>query len=426
MGFLTRRRFLGGLGLGSLSLVALSVTGVATLSGCAGAQLDLVRADISREPIAELDPDVVRAISNFTATMINWRDQSNLICSPLSVLIALAMTRNGAAGSTATEMDAALELPAPEQLNPALNTIIQTLESRSGKRSRTSGKTSTVVLSLAQQLWGQQGMTWKPEFLAPLARFYGTGIAELDLTDPGGAARQVNNWVDHQTDGKITEIVDAQVLAGVLLVLANAMHLKAAWLEDFSRVGPGDFRSTGKTTSVEMMHASAGVTGYQGSGFVAVGVPYIGNELGMAVLLPDPGQEQTMINTLTAGGLADALAGLADRSVELTMPLFTIESSLDLQPRLKSLGMQTAFTPAADFSQMTAETALMISNVLHTAVIAVDEKGTEAAAATVVTMVPTSGRADKPLVVVCDRPFAYTIYDRTLRVPIMAGWVQQP
>lgn len=409
-----------------MGAAALAISSSGLLSGCSGSP-DLMTADVARRPVTDLDASTQRMLNAFTATLLGRQDLSgNVISSPFSVAVVMAMVRNGAAGHTAAQMDAALGFGELDELNAGINTVLQTLESRSGERTRTNGKKGEVSLSLAQQVWGHTSITWEEGFLGELAQWYGAGVAPIDFTQSEQARTTINTWVADHTEDKITDIVPAgAITVDTRLALANALYLKAAWDDDFARLGPRPFRTKTGKVGAEMMFRSAELPVHRGTGWTAVSVPYIGSELGMALFQSGAGAESEMMAGLADGDLFKALNGLTPEPVNLTMPRFTARSMLSLKDQLSELGMPVAFTNAADFTLMTRQERLRISDVFHQGWIAVDEKGTEAAAATVAVMRDTSGPLD-PLTMNLDRPFAFVIHDYELAVPVLAGWVADP
>lgn len=395
----------------------LGATSVMPLSACS-TDPDLVRADIAREPAGDPDPEVARAICDFTATMLGW-GEGNLVCSPLSLYIALGMLRQGARGDTAAELDDVLGVSV-DRLDAGLNTILQLLAQRSGRRRRSDGEKAKVTLSLAQQVWCQPGYPFEQPFLEALARWFGAGVAETDFQRPAAAAKEINRWVAKQTDDAIEELVDADFLAQALLVLTNAVHLKAPWDEDFTE---REAQSFDGGDEVAMMGRTMTAPAWTDDDLSAVLVPYAGDELAMLVVLPTEGVELQ----LGAGRLHEILDGAGPGTVELTLPPFEFESTLDLEQDLQRAGLKAMFSDAADLSAITTAEPLQVKRVRQVARIAVDEKGTEASAATAVAVGPTGAPAPaEPVVMVCDRPFLFAIVDLQTRVPVFGGWVRQP
>ena len=286
------------------------------------------------------------------------------------------------------------------QLNSGLNALQHHLDGRAGVRRRADGTTGVISLDTANSLWAQAGTRWQDEFLHALARSYGAGVRLVDYVADAEAARlEINSWTAHRTHDRISELVPPEALSELTrLVLVNAIYLKAPWEEPFEPVlsRPAPFtRADGSTTSALMMHGSLRSAGFSsGPGWRAVDLPYAGSQLAMAIVLPDEGNLVTYERALDGAALARLLTRFRPARVSLDLPRWTFRTQSSLTAVLAKLGMPTAFTPSADFTGMTTQAPLMISDVLHEAFIAVDEAGTEAAAATAVEMEVSSAQPE--------------------------------
>jgi len=350
-------------------------------------------------------------------------EPGNLFYSPYSLSAALAMTYAGAAGDTAAQMAATLHytLP-PDRLHPAFNALDLAL-------TAPPATTATFTLKIANSIWGQADYTFQPAFLDTLALNYGAGLRLVDFMDP--AAREqsrlaINRWVSDQTAQKIPELFKPDVLnQATRLVLANALYFQGLWATPFYPGSPqGQFTLTsGEAVSVTMMGRRAQTPYVEGADYQAVSLAYQGDRAEMLVLLPAAGSFESFEAGLTAERLAEIIAALAATDVKLYLPRFDFGSELNLADTLSALGMPDAFDwRRADFSGMTGEPNLHISNVVHQALVAVDELGTEAAAATGITMEIVS----MPMVVSADRPFIFVIWDRPTNTILFMGRVVDP
>jgi serine protease inhibitor len=358
----------------------------------------------------------------------------NLVCSPYSVAVALAMTRNGARGRTADEMDRVLHSAGPERLNAGMNALVQRLEDRAGTYRRLTGEESELVLDAANSLWGQRDIRWEQPFLDALARHYGAGMRLVDYrADPEQAAGLINAWTSQATRDRIPQLVPPGVLdAMTRLVLVNAIFFKAAWLEPFEKglTRPRPFStSDGSSVEVDMMSEDLHRAAFaSGEGWRAARLPYVGGELALAVVVPEPGTSLgDLESSLDGPGLDRLLTGFQPMPVlRVQMPRWTFRVQARLNDHLSALGMPTAFGPHADLAGMTTQERLYISHVLHEAYIAVDEAGTEAAAATAVVARALSGLREPPVAVVADRPFLFALFDIATATPIFVGRVSDP
>ena len=400
-------------------------------SGSTDGDVALARADVPRASAAPADAAAAgTAISAFGLDLYRAmaNGQTNVVLSPTSIALALAMARAGARGQTATEMDAVMHGLASDDSAAWLNALDQALATRSGTFKDDSGQDLAVALRIANAPFAQKDMPLEKAYLEALASRYGAGMRLVDYVTATEAARkQINAWVDDQTERRIPELLVPGVLTpDSRLTLVNAIYLKAPWQTAFSAEAtkPGAFtRADGTTVEVSMMQTGAVMRYAAGAGWRAVEIPYIGNSLAMTVIVPD--DLATFEQALTAGQLASIAGGLAETQVSLTFPKFSIETKAQLADVLAALGMPSAFDERADFSGITAAEKLQISDVIHQANIDVDEKGTEAAAATAVVMRATSMPAE-PVTVRVDRPFLFALRDVPSGAILFLGRVADP
>jgi serpin B len=397
-----------------------------------GGGLQLVRSDTGRtagDPGAI--PGVVAALQRFAGDVYGALPANgNLVLSPYSIAVALGMTLTGAGGSTAAEMREVLG--AGDRFHAGLNALTSYVEGLAGRQERADGSTADVALAAANQLFGQDGVGWEPAFLDLLAEQYGAGMRTVDFVTAAEDARGlVNTWVEEQTHDRIRELIPAGLLdAMTRLVLVNAIYLKAPWEAPFEKrlTTTAPFhRADGTSVDVAMMSAAPlGSSLTSGDGWQAARLTYAGSRLAMTVVLPDEGRHPDVERFVAEGGLADVLAGGTATQLDLRLPRWTSRTSAALKEALFALGMPTAFDPvAADFRPMTEEDLdLSLAAVLHQGFIAVDEDGTEAAAATAVVARLTSAPVTRPFHV--DRPFLYVIHDVEHGTPLFLGRVLDP
>jgi serpin B len=357
----------------------------------------------------------------------------NLVISPYSISIALAMTYAGARGVTAEEMAEVLHLALPsDRLHATFNALDQTIAARSRDfPARNEDEEDTrVELNVVNQLWAQQGYGFLPEFLDLLAADYGAGLRLVDFTKDYEVARlAINDWVAEATKDRIKDLLPAGSLNELTrLVLTNAVYLKAPWDIPFEESLTTDdaFRlPDGSTITVPFMRQSETLGYAEAEAWQAVELPYKGNELSMVIMLPDDLDLGALIGRLDATSLEQMLATLAPETVNMSLPKFEARSELSLGDALRALGMQIPFTDDADFSGMTGDRDLAVDSVIHNGFVSVDEEGTEAAAATAVVMRATSAPTDVKEFR-ADRPFIWMIRDVETGTVLFLGQVVDP
>jgi len=341
-------------------------------------------------------------------------EEGNLFYSPHSISVALAMTYAGARSETAQQMADTLQfLLEQERLHPAFNWLDAELASR-GEGAQ--GKDDEGFrLNIVNAIWGQKDYEFLSDFLDVLAENYGAGLRILDfINETEGSRLAINEWVSDQTEGRIKDLIPQGAIDALTrLVLTNAIYFNAAWEdtfdEDMTADGPFYLIDGGQVT-VPMMQQTESFGYTEGEEYQAVELLYDGGELSMLILLPVPGDFEVFEEGLQADKVSDIIGGLQPTGVTLKMPKFEFDSEFSLNDTLAEMGMPIAFSGDADFSGMTGNRVLFISDVIHKAFVAVDEAGTEAAAATAVIM-PGSGPPEPAVEVTIDRPFIFLIRD---------------
>jgi serpin B len=340
----------------------------------------------------------------------------NLIYSPASIGIALAMTREGATADTAKEMDAVLGT----SIGADAKALMIGLKATNGPE-----------IVIANRLYGDAKLTWVKSFVDITRTGYGAPIESVDFRkDAEGARTKINKWVEEQTKNRIKDLLAPRTLDETTrLVLVNAIYLKAQWMMPFREANTKAVPfavAGGAKVKAPTMHGT--IEGHNGTyaGARLVDIPYANNpRLSMLIAVPERGKLDAIEATYTKEGLAGFMKNLSPAGIELALPKFKIESSLDLNDALAKLGMARAFArDKAEFEGITKDERLFISKVIHKAFVEVDEKGTEAAAATAVA-VATGGAARKYVPFKVDRSFAFFIHDAAGTV-LFAGRVTDP
>ena len=355
------------------------------------------------------------------------RAEGNLFFSPYSISSALSMTYAGARGTTEAQMAAVLRsLPQAEQ-HPAMNALdLSLLPDEPGDG------VEAFELRIANALWGQRGYGFLQGFLDVLAANYGAGLHLLDFaTAPEPSRLTINDWVAEQTRDKILNLLaPGTITTDTVLVLTNAIYFLGKWAVPFraESTSPGPFYLLDCTeVTVPRMRQRSHHSYGRGEGYQAIELPYRGGDMSMVLLLPDPGWFEAFEASLTGERFAEIVSELAHEDVQLTLPKFTFEDEFRLGETLREMGMTDAFSaPLADFSGMNGRRDIAIGEVVHKAFVAVDEEGTEAAAATAVIMVGTGIAPAEPIRLVFDRPFLFAIRDRATGTVLFLGRVLDP
>jgi serpin B len=354
----------------------------------------------------------------------------NLFYSPYSISLALAMTYGGARSTTETQMADALKFTLPQdRLHPAFDAVDLALASRGQGAQGTDEK--GFRLHIANDIWGQKDFSFLQSYLDLLAQNYGAGLRVIDFAkNPEQARLVINQQVSQETEEKIKDLLpQGSVTDLTRLVLTNAIYFNAAWQYQFEKTATsnGDFfLLNGDKISVPMMRQTESFGYLDGDGYQVVELPYDGRELSMLVILPDQGNFDAFEASLSGQTLEDIIGKIQNKEVNLSMPKFTYQSSFGLKQALTSLGITDAFLPGmADLSGMDGEKDLYIQDVVHKAFVAVDENGTEAAAATGV-VVGTTSMPSEIITMDVNRPFIFVIRDIGTGTVLFAGRVVNP
>jgi serine protease inhibitor len=407
------------------------------LSACGGGKV----AESRLERVSNPDfpaADFARLVDGNTAFAFDLyqtvrSSTGNLVYSPYSVSLAFAMAYGGAHGETASQMASALHYTLPEeQFHPAFDALDLDLAQRPDQAAGVDQK-DRFELTIANAIWGQQDWPFLPEYLDLLALNYGAGVRLVDFENaPESARRQINNWVSDQTKKRIKDIISPGMLdSSTRLVLANAIYFKATWQYEFDANDTSNrpfYLLNGDMVSVPMMSQEHQQTfSYAaGDGWQAIALPYKGGLTEMLVVVPDSGNFEAFESTLTSERYNAIVAALEPQQVDLSMPKFKFETPLGLKDILIGMGMRDAFDPfQADFSGMDGQRLLYIGDALHKAFIAVDEKGTEAAAATIVIMM-AGAMPSHGIQLTIDHPFFFAIRDVPTGTILFMGQLVDP
>jgi serpin B len=356
---------------------------------------------------------------------------TNWIYSPLSATVALGMTYAGAKGQTASEMKTVLgDSFAAGVFHTAANKLMRELASRQTSASAPNGDALKLELNLADSIFVDRTVMLQAPFLDVLSREYDSGVRQLDFIQQFEAARAtINDWVAEQTKDEIQDLLPmGSITEMTRFVLVNALYFYGSWATPFSHNATQDapFETlAGSSVHVPTMHIETRFSYAKADTYELAELPYLSG-MRMTIVLPADGQFEALRAQVSEAWLTSALSQLTPALLNVSLPKFKLTAgSFSLAAGLKALGMQQAFTDGADFSGIATGVPLSISDVVQKAFIAVDEKGTEAAAATGVIGVATSAPIDPPIPFTVDRPFLFFIRDQNGAV-LFSGHVVDP
>lgn len=401
--------------------------GVAEVSLLSGA--DRIAAEASADPsvageaITAFGNDLFSAVRALPAS-----DGLNVVVSPASVAIALAMLEPGAVDNGLDALDELLRIDDREVFHASMSALEQNLEARGPERAHNEGEDpGELTLSIANAAYFQAGYPFKQAYVDGVTSTYGPVLNEVDFsTDPDAIARRINDFVAAETKGRVTDLVpDGALSVDTVLALVNALYLKASWLSVFDVDATDDGTFTlfdGSETSVPLMHGFSDSSA-RGDQWVGATKSYVGG-LGAQFILPDEGRFEEVAADL-ASVFADYEANRTS-GAELVAPRFESRFHTDLPEPLRALGLSPLFDERGQLRGIAEDDRLVLDRAIHETFVAMDEEGTEAAAATVLTAVAVSGPVTPPVPVVLNRPFLFRIVDSQTGVTLLLGQVLQP
>jgi serpin B len=376
-----------------------------------------------RQMHADLSPDARAAQSSneFGHVLLGRLEEGNAALSPASISTAVAMAYAGAGGETAAQLAEVMRYP--EDAVAGFGALSTQLKQRNEKK----GKEATVTLQLANDVWMQTDFAIKDAYVTRIESHYGAKPRQVNFTGaPKESRNEINSYVAQQTHDKIPELLpDGIIEPTTRAILTNAIYLKAAWKSPFEEdaTASATFNTPSGEVEAQMMHQTTYFQRASGQDFEALEMPYVGENLAALVVLPNQGRLEDVQKSFDATAFASAIDDLKRTYVDFAMPKFKVRRSSMLKPHLKAMGAPLAFSNAADFDAMHPD--LAIAEVVHEAFIDVDEKGTEAAAATAVVM-GLRGISPKAQEFVVDRPFLFYVYDKPTGAILFTARVVDP
>ena len=360
-------------------MAMLSMAALLTVAGCA-----------QKNPQPSEGSVVGFALSFFQKANQTVPYDQNLILSPYSAGVALSMLNEGAEGQTKVE------------LTDALNGCVFMAEDL--------GQNDILKVASANSLWVGDNFSVRNHYVDVLQRDYDAFCTTQNFRDPA-TVKAINNWCSENTEGKITEIID-RLTSNDVMVLLNALYFKAPWQDSFdaSLTYKDVFHGIAKENEVSMMSRRAKYNYAESEGCQMIQLPYAAGDYAMYVVLPPADMDiNSMIPYIGESMYETAMSMLSMKEVVFRMPKFTLETSILLNETLDKLGVETAFTGAADFRGIAATGSLALSQVKQKCYIDVNEQGTEAAAVTSVQVRMTSVNRDPVARMTVDRPFLFFI-----------------
>lgn len=348
--------------------------------------------------------------------------EGNALVSPMSLYAALSMAYNGAEGETKEGIAKVLQVEgikdrALNEANAALSSIL-------------SGRSKAIQLDIANSIWLNDRFVFQEQFAEQNKTYFDAEIASLNIDDEQ-AATKINNWVKQATHQKIEEVIEAPLQANFVALLLNAIYFKGDWTHAFDEALTANdtfFLKDGGKNEIPFMYMERELAYLENESFQAVKLPYGEGEMHMTVFLPNEKTDlDTLKKSLTHENWAAWQVAFRTQEGRISLPTFTLEYEIELNEFLKKTGMESAFDARANFSEMIeGDVSLAISKVKQKTYLAVNEEGTEAAAATSIEIRETAAMIESPFEMKVNRPFFIAITDEETDAILFMGTIENP
>ncbi len=417
------QKTIGRLALVSVILLSILIAGCTGIAGTTPAQPvpPTVTADPDTMPMTDGNNwfafDLYSQLANDPKNA-----ESNIFFSPFSISSALAITYEGARGTTADEIRSVFHFPGNDTIRrQGFSEVDEDMN-----RENTS-----YTLRMANALWAEKTYPFLPDYTSTARRYYSADTTNLDfINQPEDSRRTINQWVEDKTENKIRDLIpNGEIDPLTRLVITNAVYFYGTWEKPFDKTETYEypfFITPNKTVPVQMMQRGDTFAYTETSRIQMIELPYNhgnGKELSMIVILPKSETLAAVENSLNAGMLLDLERTLVGTKMVVFLPKFRLETWYKLPDTLKTMGMPTAFTPAADFSGMDGARSLYIDDVIHKAFVDVNDEGTEAGAASSVHL--TMGSHNPPTFY-ANHPFLFLIQNKETGTILFIGRVVNP
>lgn len=370
--------------------------------------------------------EMAQSINNYSLQLYEQVTETNenLFISPLSTYWALLASYEGTQGNTRSEYKDVLSLD-----NNTEETNFYTFSQK-----LIASKNQSDVFSISNAIWMDQYFQIKDGFKKQVTENYAIDLYRLDFSRKNQSSDTINNWVSEKTNHKIKKIISPQdINRDTKLIITNAIYFNAEWDKQFDRdlTKPAPFYTINKKTEIiDFMHSREPLKYYENDDLQFVLKPYnksIGKSF--CIILPKEKYGISCVEDKINGALLDTLFNnCSHREIKLSMPKYKLEKDYSLIKPLKAMGLQMAFSPQANFSRLSAQKPLFISNIKHKTFIAIDEERTEAAAATSIKISTTSIKdpLTKPIEFIADHPYIFMIIDDETKTILFMGRYVDP
>ncbi|MCG6186056.1 serpin family protein [Maribellus maritimus] len=405
----------------------LTIVVLFTFFSCQKEEIDASKNEYQEIQIDEKSAQIIEADNTFGFELFQHvytseTEYENIMISPLSVSLALAMTYNGAKGETKTAMEETLKLHGltPEEINTSYQTLLAALKSLDSK----------VLLEIANAIYYRNNFPVEQDFINTNENYYDAEVSALDFTATG-VVDIINNWVADKTKNKIKSIVD-EIKENQIMFLLNAIYFKGIWESEFDKKNTEKkdfYLEDGTTIQTDFMQQTNSVFYTSNELFEAIQLPYGQGNFNMYVFLPQTDKTlQDLAENMNKGNWDLWRESFTETNADIEFPKFKYEYEIKLNDVLSEMGMEIAFSPDyADFKGINSGGGLYIDFVKHKSFIEVNEEGTEAAAVTAVAIAyRTTGTGNSTIPFYANKPFLFAITEKSTGAVLFMGTVKNP
>ena len=389
--------------------------------GCIENSTGNTKSTINADSVEEYDIATANNAFAFDMYSMIKSDVENIFFSPYSIFTAMAICYDGAEGSTKEQMSNVFYYPLSKPvLEGSTKEIIDTINSDN----------DAYDLEIANALWVLEKYPLNEQYVFNAENYYDGMITPLDFGgQPEESRLIINSWVEKKTNDKIKDLLAERSIDGnTRLIITNAVYFNGKWLQEFEEAGTRKkvfYLSDGQEKKVDTMYAIETYNYGKDKNAQILELPYKGDNISMYIILPSKNNIEEFENDLTLGYYNELKDNLNSDEVKILLPKFTFEARAELNEPLQDMGIVDAFDSGmADFSGISASDGLSISEVIHQAYIGVNEKGTEAAAATGIVMVDSLPYYKYEFT--ADHPFMFFIEDKRTGCILFMGKVENP
>lgn len=412
-----------------IGLASLLLAGSMTACGSSKAKSQAAITIEDRDQLAvQSNQPIIEASNNFGLRLhqqlLKEKPGQNVFLSPISITTALAMVYNGSDGETKADIEHVLgwDNKSVTEINDGYRGLLKLLNQPG----------EGITLNVADSVWHNAKVAVNPSFSDVIKNSYEAEEQPIDVDKPEQSAKQINEWISDHTSGMIDKLIEPDSIdANLVMILLNAVYFNGTWKDKFDESFTKDaefHQEDGTNVTMPFMIRSGRYSHIKTDDYEAIRIPYGRGQMSMVVLLPSAGSNLDSLQEKIWNGKIGLLQQWDEENGELRLPKFKLGYSASLKPALQALNMKLPFSDAeADFSSLSSEPNVFISDIKHKSIIDVSEEGTKAAAVTSIEVTASSAQVStKPFEMIVNRPFFLAIVDEQSKAILFSGSIYNP